>query len=313
MHYFWYRSRQCSSVPSEPERLRWPSNGVPHLWHEFATPLLRRDCVLAMQYISAHGPADDRMRHYHDMPLAKLSNIAKNIDYDIMWDTTTLDSLLPKISILDEAATSFLSGVSIPHPFDERRRTTILTDPIGTALWTLRRLLRAREINGDHRVMYQRGDEIDVNVLREHDARMADWEESFNHDIFFGDPHSWPDGRDSPPPSPTSPAYSPSSPPPEFSPTTATSMSYLSSATNSDALGDDTGPSDDDGGSLETAPAQVYPPADVPHAEDRRQPPDHGSPYSSDSDGEGSMVSVCWCVGYSGRGRWMPFSARVSR
>jgi hypothetical protein len=71
--YFWYRSRQCSSVPNEPERLRWPSGGARNAWRGCATPLLRRDCVLAMQYISAHGPADDRMRHHHDMPLTKLS------------------------------------------------------------------------------------------------------------------------------------------------------------------------------------------------------------------------------------------------
>ena len=64
-------------------------------------------------------------------------------------------------------------------------------------------------------------------------------------------------------------------------------MSYLSSATNPDALGDITGPSDDDSGSVEEVPVQVYPPADVPHAEDRWQPPDHGSPFSSDSVGDG--------------------------
>ena len=274
--------RQDSAVPREPERLRWPSNADQSTWREGATPMLRRDCKLAMDAFQVFGRVpDDRARHHR--PAERLRRISQEIDFDMMWATSMLESVLPRISLADAAATLRSGSVRIPHPYDTRRRVTVLTDPAGVALLALDSVLSARAAGGDHRTIYGCPDGVDDEVMRAHDADMADWEDSFRYDALFGDPHSWPDGRsapDSPPPSPTSTAYSPSSP--AYSPS-----SHASSTADPGAL-EDAMVSSDDGGDVETdMPVLPYPPAVVPHIEDHEQPPDHGSPFPSDSVGDG--------------------------
>ena len=269
--------RQDSATPREPERLRWPSNADQSTWREGATPMLRRDCKLAMDAFQVFGRVpDDRARHHQ--PAERLRRISQEIDFDMMWATSMLESVLPRRSLADAAATLRSGSVSIPHPYDARRRVTVLTDPAGVALLALDSVLSARAAGGDHRTIYD-PDGVDDEVMRAHDADMADWEDSFRYDALFGDPHSWPDGRsapDFPPPSPTSTAYSPSSP--AYSPS--------SQALSTDL--EDAMVSSDDGGDVETdMPVLPYPPAVVPYIEDHEQPPDHGSPFPSDSVGDG--------------------------